>query len=134
MEELTETLVFQWKPEEFEVSFATACAITSLTVFSSWNSLDTLAFSSDNVLNDTYAHSIVAQDDNHVISQPSCYRGCEPPADMISMEDEQFLRFVCCSQPAHEPLAEADATTLKEWIAVCGVGEDHGGLAQVCTM
>ena len=67
MVELTETLVFQWKPGEFEVSFATACGITSLTVLSSWNSLDTLAFSSDNVLNDTYADSIVAQDDNHVI-------------------------------------------------------------------
>ena len=68
-----------------EVSFATACAITLLTVFSSWDSLDTHAFSSDNVLNDTYAHSIVAQDDNHVISQPSCNRGCEPPTDMISI-------------------------------------------------
>ena len=40
MVELTETLVFQWKPKDFEVSFATVC---------------------DNVLNNTYAHSIVAR-------------------------------------------------------------------------
>ena len=59
-----------------------------LDSFSSRNLLDTLALSSNNVLNDTYADSIVAQDDSHVISQPSCYRGCEPPTNMISMEDE----------------------------------------------
>ena len=36
---LTETLVFQWKPKDFEVSFATVCALTPLSAFSSWNLL-----------------------------------------------------------------------------------------------
>ena len=36
---LTETLVFQWKPRDFEVSFATVCALTPLSTFSSWNFL-----------------------------------------------------------------------------------------------
>ena len=68
MVELTETLVFQWKPKDFEVSFATVC---------------------DNALNNTYAHSIVARvctgRQPCDFSQPSCNRGCGPPADTSGM-------------------------------------------------
>ena len=59
---------------ELEVFFATACAITSWTVFSSRNSLDAPAFSNNNVPNVTYALSIVEQDDNNVISKQSSFR------------------------------------------------------------
>ena len=73
---------------------------------------------------------VSAQDDNHVIF---------PNHHAIEVVVHLLTRVVCridnfgirsaVRQPAHEPLAGADATTLKDWIAVCGAGEDHGCLA-----
>ena len=133
---LTETLVFQWKPRDFEVSFATFCALTPLSTFSSWNFLrhsgilKRQAFEQYDDPEILPMHNLLgrmsALDGNFVIFfQSSCNCGRDQPADTVCHEWPTFGIRPAMWHLTHEPPTEAVATILeKGWIAVCGIGED----------